>query len=119
MANPAPGNLNLDGFTFSSLDNPATAKKWLDKQKNTASSQPYEQVASVLRAMGLEDESREILITKNAEQSEKPQAFGGFIWYRLFGPPIGYGYRPWNAFGASVFFIGLGYVFFRLGKLWI
>jgi cytoskeletal protein CcmA (bactofilin family) len=121
MSSPTPGNLNLDGFIFSSLDSPATAtfqKQWLLRQKDAASSQPYEQIASVLRAMGLEDHAREILIAKNDEQRKKPQGFGGFIWYQLFGRFIGYGYHPWSAFYASLFFIVLGYVLFRLGKLW-
>lgn len=58
---PRKGKLNLDGFIFSIIDKEAlpgaeTELQWLNKQKTHGfSSQPYEQMAAVLRSMGLQE----------------------------------------------------------------
>jgi hypothetical protein len=100
-SSPAPGQLDLDGFVFTGFDGPQTLafqRTWLLGQKDPASSQPYEQVATVLRAMGLDDQAREILVIKNEEQGKKAQGPGGSFGTGFLGPFIGYGYHPWCAF---------------------
>jgi hypothetical protein len=81
---PHKGKLILDGFTFSIIDKDdqhdssiaETELHWLDRQKDESpdetttatqdfSSQPYEQMASVLRSMGLQDDAIQVLVAKN------------------------------------------------------
>jgi len=79
-------------------------------------SQPYEQLAAVLRKGGQDEDAKKILIAKNKEKaglttltrSEK-------FWYRVLGPMIGYGYRPLNALWGVVAFVGLGWILFGIG----
>jgi hypothetical protein len=80
--------------------------------------------------MGDEPAAKEVLIQKNLDHGEyvarsyeaKPfwEKLGRFYshewwWYHVFGKAIGYGYRPGRAFLASLVFIFLGWVLFRLG----
>jgi hypothetical protein len=119
---PKPGKLYLDGFAFSTLDSlasreAAVQREWLRRQFNAASTQPYEQLAAVLRTIGLDDQARQVMIAKNEEQGKQSLGPQGIIWYKFFGPLIGFGYLPWNAFYASLGVIMLGYLLFRAGKL--
>ena len=117
---PSPGKLNLDGFTFAGLDRASSTadlqKQWLARQLHPGSSQPYEQLATAFRNMGLDDDAKEILIEKNEKQGEQPVRIKEFLWYRILGPWLGFGYRPWNAFYFSLVLIVVGYGLFKLGK---
>lgn len=68
---PHKGNLHLDGFTYESIaeGSPISAEErldWLDRQDDTRfRSQPYEQLAEVLRRYGQEQDARDILYEKN------------------------------------------------------
>lgn len=75
-------------------------------------SQPYTQLASVLKRDGHEDDAIEILIAKNYDEPHEHwyQEAGSF----LFGHGLGYGYRPWNAAWGSLAFIVLGWVLFGM-----
>jgi len=89
---PHKGKLALDGFTFSIIDkddqrDPSIAETelhWLDRQKtHDFSSQPYEQMASVLRSMGLQDDAIQVLVAKNLRfgQAEIRKKWGHAIHY--------------------------------------
>jgi hypothetical protein len=72
-------------------------------------------MASVFRNMGLQDQAIKLMIQKNYDHGVHPLRFKEFLWYGVFGRLIGFGYEPWNAFFASMFFIGLGWMLFDAG----
>jgi hypothetical protein len=128
---PAQDNLLLHGFIFDDFASKVqgskvetwdtrTQIKWIQLQKREEFiSQPYEQLATVLRNMGLQEEATEVMIAKNEEHGRHVrtfEAFKEFIWYNFFGPFIGFGYRPWNALFASLFIITVGIALFGAGK---
>jgi hypothetical protein len=78
-------------------------------------SQPYEQLASVLRTMGLEEDAREVMIAKNQEHARYVKWRPEWIWFGPVGWLIGYGYEPWRAFWISVAVIVVGWFVFRRG----
>ncbi len=68
---PHKGNLFLDGFIYDSISegSPLSAEDrldWLDRQDDDRfRAQPYEQLATVLRLYGQEQDAREVLYQKN------------------------------------------------------
>jgi sRNA-binding regulator protein Hfq len=118
---PREGNLFLDGFTYDRIEDHAPKDavsriRWLHRQShNTMHTQPYEQLALVLRNMGLEREARKVMIEKNRDQANFTKAFShGWWWYNVFGRLIGYGYAPSRAFFISLGMIALGGLLFHL-----
>jgi sRNA-binding regulator protein Hfq len=111
---PMRGNLRVDGLVYDQIDDeaPPNAKAqlgWLECQpQNRFLPQPYEQLATVLRKMGLEEDSREVMIAKNKNHATHRHWHSAWLWYGLFGKLIGYGYRPWSAFKISLIVIGIG-----------
>jgi hypothetical protein len=128
---PEQDNLLLHGFIFDDFASKVPGSKvetwdtttqinWIHLQKREEFiSQPYEQLAAVLRNMGLQEEAVEVMIAKNKDRGRHVSMFDAsveFIWYNTFGPFIGFGYRPWNALFASLAIIALGVVLFGAGK---
>jgi hypothetical protein len=117
---PKTGHLLLHGFVYNVIDNRGKLEAlpqlgWLRLQP-AFFAQPYEQMSAVLRAMGLQNEATEVMIGKNRDHGVNPLRVNEFLWYGVFGPFIGFGYRPWNAFYASLFVVALGYLLFRAGE---
>jgi hypothetical protein len=120
---PKANNLNLDGFTYDVIidtensDNLSNRIAWLRLQPtNTFYAQPYQQLATILRARGYEDEANTVMIEKNEVQSHSTIFLSSsWWWYNIFGKSIGYGYRPMRAMWASIGFIFAGWLFFTLG----
>ncbi len=113
---PADGNLFLDGFVYENIgdDAPKDAKsriEWIQRQYDPNKKvpqfrpQPYEQLATVL------------LITKNKDRIRwgPKLSTNEFVWYRIFGPIIGYGYKPLNDLRWIGGFILLGFGLFGIG----
>ena len=120
LSNPRENHLH--GFVFNLIDSRApltagTQLKWLRLHSGyKVEAQPYEQMASVLRSMGLQEDAVEVMIAKNQELGQQACGIQDYLWYRLFGPSIGFGYKPWNAFYVSIIVILIGYSLFKLGK---
>jgi hypothetical protein len=118
---PTEGKLQLDGFIYDQIDDrsPPDAKvqlSWLNRQpRYRFLSQPFEQLAGVLRKMGLEEDARAVMIAKNEEHARYVQWRPEWLWYGLFGQVIGYGCSPWRAFGISLGVIAIGWWLFRRG----
>jgi hypothetical protein len=78
--------------------------------KHTLFVQPYEQLANVMRTMGRDEDAKKVLIAKNEREGEfiplRFNRFGDWMWFKIVGPPVRYGYRPWNALLASFVVIG-------------
>jgi hypothetical protein len=121
---PKANNLYLDGFTYDEIVGPndsinlSNRIAWLRLQPtNRFYAQPYQQLATVLRERGDEDDANAVMIEKNVAQSHFTKFLSSsWWWYNVFGKPIGYGYRPMRAIWASVVFIFAGWIFssFRL-----
>jgi len=133
---PPKGQLYLQGFVYEKISHlaPASAEDridWLNRNNEdleelpkTASrsekcaffAQPYQQLASVLRNAGQEDEADEILIEKNKRVAQwtRPGS-ANWWWYRVIGPRISFGYRPMATFKWSVTVILLGIFLFGSG----
>jgi hypothetical protein len=117
---PKQGNLELDGFRYERLHQDApvdfkSRKDWLSRQpkRDAFLPQPYEQLATVLRAMGHEGDAKSIMVQKNRERARFthfPQQ--AWWWYNFFGWVSGYGYRPLRALALSVGMILLGAILF-------
>jgi sRNA-binding regulator protein Hfq len=134
---PPKGQLYLQGFVYEELYHkaPATAKDrldWLNRnneeleklpkdatrsEKRAPFAQPYQQLASVLRNAGQEDEADEILIEKNKRVAQWTQVGSGpWWWYNVMGPLVKYGYKPMVQFVGSLAIIVIGSVFFWWGN---
>lgn len=127
------GRLLLNGFTYTRVvpDDADVQLSWIRLQKEDPFlPQPYEQLAAVLRDAGNESGAKEVMVQKNLDHGasvsrsyegkgclEQLERFYSreWWWYNVVGKWIGYGYRPGRAFLASVAFIIVGWLLFRLG----
>ncbi len=119
---PQPGNLHLHGLTYDLLDDRHTldAPTWITflrlQPQRPFRPQPYEQLAAVLRKDGLDGDAKKVQYAKELDRGRSSKLTWSQIpWYRIFGPLIGYGYKPWRAFWLSVFVVVLGCLLFGVG----
>ncbi len=119
---PEKDNLVLRGLTYDEINEGGSLTvqdriRWLHRQPNKPFySQPYEQLASMLRRMGKEEDARQVLIEKNRDRARYSQmSFSELWWHRILGCVIGYGYRPFRALFWSFGLIALGWVIFGMG----
>ncbi|UCG49297.1 MAG: hypothetical protein JSU94_05835 [Phycisphaerales bacterium] len=89
---------------------------WLGLQGGEFHHQPYEQLVSVLRRNGRENDAKEVLIAKARDRAKLTNMphFGRY-WHSFLGFVIGYGYRPWRALKISLLVIALGSILFQVG----
>lgn len=119
---PEKGRLFLHGFVYDEIEDDAPRDagrrlEWLGLQ-GEYSPGPYEQLAKVLRESGDEDAAKTVLVAKNEEKAKQDDLTGTErIWYKFFGPMIGYGYRPWRALRYVAGFIVAGWILFGIGRL--
>lgn len=117
---PAPGNLLIDGLTYSGLGlgltplNADTRIKWIALQSQYHP-QPYRQLAKVLREAGDEKGAVKVLV---AEGDARYRQFG--LPGRLLGTflkyTIGYGHRPLLALFWSLGVVLLGWAMLAIGS---
>jgi len=124
---PAPGKLNLDGFTYDRLlAAPFDAEgrlKWLRLQIPPGATrgdslrlQPYQQIAKVLGEQGYDD-ATDVLVGLQDDR----RRYGGLGWPARVGLAVlkfttGYGYRPSRAIWCIAGFILASYLIF--GAAW-
>ena len=120
---PKIGNLFLNGFVYDEIQHsaPTDAKSrinWLKRQPASQFlPQPYEQLAGVLRKMGHENEANKVMIEKNDDIAHRFAFFQPGRWLQFFFKLfVGYGYRPWRAFGWSLAVIIIGTLLFSSGN---
>ena len=108
---PEQGSLLLVGFRYARIE-PMDAemrKQWLAKAPYSA--QPYEQLATVLRNHGHQEEAKKILMAgQRARVRYGSDPWFVKLWTRFLGRTIGYGFRPGRAvLGLIVLWlVGLG-----------
>jgi hypothetical protein len=121
---PAPGNLLIDGFTYTEFSQVGptnapsdadTRLRWLRLQPGFHP-QPYHQLARVLRESGDQPGAIQVMIASD-DASYSRLGLPGRIWGAFLNTTIGYGYQPLRAivwsfavvvFGALVIAIGKG-----------
>jgi len=115
---PAEGRLFLNGFVYGRISQgPGTAEerlKWLARQV-PFHTQPYRQLAKVLREGGDEDGARKVLFEMEDRHWKAKPGWKARIWRLLLKPTIGYGRHPLWALqwlGGLVF---VGCLFYILG----
>jgi hypothetical protein len=118
---PAPGNLLIDGLTYSGFSSSPfspidadTRLKWLALQPNYHP-QPYRQLAKVLREAGDEKGAVRVLVAEGdaryGQMGPPGRVLGTFLKYT-----IGYGHRPLLALLWSLGVVLLGSVAVMTGK---
>ena len=120
---PHEEKINLNGFVYDAIshDSPLDNKKrlkWLRLQKleKNFSPQPYEQLAKVLRALGHEEEAKNVLIGKQEDRRRYGNlTMMGKLWNRFLGYTIAHGYRPHQTLGFALIFVILGTFLFDHG----
>jgi hypothetical protein len=117
---PAPGNLVIDGLTYSGFQPgfaPVDADarlKWLALQPNYHP-QPYRQHAKVLREMGDEKGAVEILVAEG-DARYRQMALPGRLLGIFLKYTIGYGHRPLPALFWSLGVVVIGSVMVSIGS---
>ena len=120
---PAPGNLLIDGFTYTefSQTSPSNAAgdagtrlRWLRLQSGFHP-QPYRQLAKVLRESGDEPGATEVLIASD-DLNYRRFGLSGRIWGAFLNTTIGYGYQPLRAIVWSFAVVIFGSMVVATGK---
>ncbi len=116
---PAPGRLNLDGFTYDSLAGNAPVgwrerRRWLELQwHEDFRPQPYEQLVAVLRRMGHDRDARQIAIAKQDAYLKKGDpSRRRRLWMGFLRITIRYGNEPWRALGYMAFAVYFAWMIF-------
>jgi hypothetical protein len=94
-----PDRMDLDGFTYESLDPLLPARerlRWLARDSRVPQPQIYEHLAAYYARIGQPVEARRVLYAK--ERHQRP-ARGRLAraWGVVQDITVGYGYRPWRA----------------------
>jgi hypothetical protein len=121
---PQKGHLLLSGLTYNTLGRQAKEvqqihdAEWLRMQPKTMfSTQPYEQLATVLRSDGDESAAKKVLIARQDDLCR----FGKLsrlhkVWNRFLGVTIKHGYEPQRAFYGMLGFVLLGWIIFGIAE---
>ncbi|HZB31298.1 MAG TPA: hypothetical protein VE465_14130 [Streptosporangiaceae bacterium] len=111
-----PTGLQLDGFTYETLQPPLTAKErlaWLRRDPDGYQPQPYERLAESYRANGLDTEGRSVLLAKQRDR-RRTMSITRKTWGLVQDGLVGYGYRPFRAAGWLITLLAIGSVVFYL-----
>lgn len=124
---PLENHLLLDRFNYQGFGG-ASPRKWLERlhwlQRQPAEdiwsknfkTQPFTQLASVLRNMGQDSDAKQILIKKQQYHAQSGINKSPFarMWTWLLGMLMDYGYRPLKAFYLVFGLIFVGALFFQM-----
>jgi hypothetical protein len=99
-----PARVNLDGFTYSALNQKITVQQRLEILGRQSGDQPhdyyrphpYEQLAAHYRALGNDDDARTVLLTKQRHRRRTLPLAPRIAGY-ILDAAVGYGYRPLRA----------------------
>ncbi|WP_415950966.1 oxidoreductase [Streptomyces sp. KLOTTS4A1] len=98
---PGPGHLEMNGFAYDNLipvDRFPLSERlaWVEAATPEYNPEPYERLASVLRATGEDSEAREVLLAKQRRRRQT-LPLAGKLWGYAQDWMVAYGYRPGRA----------------------
>ncbi|SOD87239.1 oxidoreductase [Streptomyces sp. Ag109_G2-15] len=98
---PGPGSLHMGGFAYENLvpqgPFPLTRRlDWVAAATAEYNPEPYERLATVLRAAGEDEDAREVLLAKQRRRRETLPLAAKF-WGYVQDWTVAYGYRPGRA----------------------
>jgi hypothetical protein len=110
--NAWPSVVGLTGFVYQALRertrfDVGARLRWLERNADGYSPQPYEQLAAVYRRAGREEDARRVAIAKQ-RQRRRELSLPGKLWSLLLGALIGHGYRTWFAAGWLLLMLAVG-----------
>ncbi|MGI5166336.1 hypothetical protein ACQEU3_18460 [Spirillospora sp. CA-253888] len=111
-----PATLDTNGLTYQALEPRLPAKQrltWLNGDRNSFESQPYEQLALHYTALGLHADARKVLRAKERLRLDGETPLIRF-WGRLQELTTGYGYQPWRSFLWLAALVTVGSVIYGL-----
>jgi len=122
---PMPGNLDIRGFTYDAISEnsyvePNKRVEWIETQympdKLTFSTQPYEQLATYFKRIGLENAAKSVEISKNNDLVK----YGQLHWWEYFFTyflkfVMLYGYNKYLCICWMAAFILIGTYIFAIG----
>ena len=118
--------VEFDGFVYSRFaEGPASASSrefWLARLPTTGrgtdfASQPYEQLAKVLRESGDDRGAKSVLITmENERWRQEDYGLARRCWDFVLWLTIGYGYDTWRALWFAAAFVTIGSLLFFWGR---
>jgi hypothetical protein len=96
-----PHRLGLWNFSYEVLhEHPrvevASRLRWLERDPRGYAPQLYQQLASVYRAAGRDEDARRVAITKQRRRRQTLN-WSSRVWNSLLWWTVGYGYRTWQA----------------------
>ena len=124
---PTAQNLIIDGFAYDSVSaDQMDADGWIGwlRRQRTYAGGPHERLAAVLLKSGHAEVAKQILLDKEVWKgeslaSESPPNLAAYVgwpirwlWFRVIGPIIGYGYGPEYSFGYALALVLLGWLVF-------
>jgi hypothetical protein len=111
-----PEQIRLNGFEYEGFS--PTSKilladrlRWIERDPEGYSPQPYEQLMAVLRRAGHEEDARIVGIAKQRRR-RREQTLGKRVRGWFLDAVVGYGYRPWRALGWLGLLIAVGWLTF-------
>jgi hypothetical protein len=119
---PNPGRLHMDGFVYGRIaDGPTDARtrlRWLSLQREFTT-QPYRQLARILRESGDDSGAQQVLIAmedRRWDTKDNPRWTDPLQRWPL-KLSVGYGYDPLRAFWEVLTLSGLGWIIYRRSYL--
>ena len=117
---PPHGNLDIAGLTYTmwrseGLKTVADRIDWVERGTPEYAPQPYDQLASVYRAVGEDDDARAVLLAKQRRR-RATLSVPGRVWGHVQDVAIGYGYRPARAFAWLVALVAVGTAVFAANR---
>ena len=109
-----PGQLELDGLTYESLDPQLPARQrlsWLSRDTRKHQPQLFEQLAGLYTRIGQPAEARRVLHAKE-RHARLTRNWPGRTWGLVQDITVGYGYHPWRAALWFAFLLGVGSIIF-------
>jgi hypothetical protein len=93
-----PAAVRLRGLVY---DTPAKGSvqerlRWLERDRDGYSPQPYEQLAAAYRRTGNDEAARQVAVAQQRRR-RATLAWPGKLWSGLMDVLVGYGYRTWQA----------------------
>jgi hypothetical protein len=94
-----PAHVVLNGLEYDRLRGTESLRDrldWVARDPHGYRPQPYEQLASLYRRIGRDDQARRVLLAKQRARQATLRP-PGRAWSRLLDWTVGHGYQPWRA----------------------